>query len=89
MRGSLNEQMIRDCCGDTGSEQAQVALCYELPEGQDSFTDGLAAQRALTAKLRQIHGPKAESIAVFVVSTHDGQRVEDCATDWGATEVRA
>ncbi len=80
--------MIRDCCRDGCPEQAQVALCYELPHNQDSFTDGLAAQRALTAMLRQIHGPKAESIAVFVVSTHEGQRVEDCATDWGATEVR-
>ncbi len=89
MRGALTEQTVRDCCGEACTDGALIALCYELPQGHDSFIDGLAAQRRLTAILRQIHGARAETIAVFVVSSHDGQRVEDCARDWGATEVRA
>jgi hypothetical protein len=88
MRGAINEESVRRCCRDLPTENAAIAVCYELPPGHDGLVEGLAAQRALTAMLRQVRGADAETIAVFVVSDREGQRVDDCASAWGATEVR-
>ena len=75
-------------CADAAWRGADLALCYVLPQGDDGLHAGLAAQRALTAALRQAHGADAEHIPVFVACNRIGERVNDYATAWGATEVR-
>lgn len=89
MKGSINEQTVRECSAGALLDDVPLAVCYQLPNGADGLHEGLSAQRSLTELLRQVHGARAEAIAIFVASERDGQRVEDCADAWGATEVRA
>ena len=60
-----------------------------LAEGDAGLAAGLRAQRELTTRLRDAVGELAERVAVLVAWDQDGYRVEDCARDWGATEVLA
>jgi hypothetical protein len=41
----------------------------------------------VTLALRRIGEAAVESVAVFAASERDGERVDDCARAWGATEV--
>ena len=89
IRGVIDPAALARCLADVATEGAELALCYELPPGGDGLRDGLAAQQALTAALRQIRGARAEGIPVFAASARDGERLEDYASAWGATDVKA
>jgi hypothetical protein len=71
-----------------GERDAAIAFCYELPPGRDGLAEALAAQRSLTALLRQHQATTAESIPIFVATNRAGESVDDCASAWGATEVK-
>jgi len=88
MRGQIDEQSVRSWAAGIPVDETHIAVCYELEPGADGLEDGLAAQRALTEVLRHVHGSRAEAIAIFVSSTRDGESVAECASAWGATEVR-
>lgn len=93
MQGRIDHATVARCSSELEAAAAspmgaQVAICYQLPAGRDGLHEGLAAQRALTNALREAQGDRAESVPVFVVSDRDGERLDDCATAWGATEVK-
>lgn len=87
IRGLVDELELKRRCAGAPNDNTWVAICYELPPGQDGLAEGLSAQRTLTQVLRAVFGAKAEYIPVFVASDRDGERTEDCVRDWGATEV--
>jgi hypothetical protein len=87
MRGDIDEASVRARCQGLPPDGSSLAICYELPSGHDGLYDGLSAQRRLTSMLRNVCGRKAEEVAVFVVADREGERVEDYARAWGATEV--
>ncbi len=87
MRGAIDGKALARCWDGLSREGVAIAICYELPAGEDGLLEGLAAQRALTAALRELAGADAEAVAVFAVSDRDGERVADYASAWGATEV--
>jgi hypothetical protein len=87
MRGPIDERNVASCCAKIAGDAAEFAICYELAPGLDGLHEGLAAQRALTALLRQLRGARAESIPIFVSCQRAGERAADYATAWGATEV--
>jgi hypothetical protein len=89
LRGPITPEAIRERWAQLSGEVAELAVCYELPQGHDGFVDGLLAQRGITQALRQVCGPSAENIAIFVVTDHDGDRVDDYARVWGATVVHS
>lgn len=89
VRGPIDPEMFRRRYEVISSAQGAIAVCYELPAGHDGFHDALSAQREVTEALRQACGPSAEDIAIFAVSERNGDRVEDYAREWGATEVCA
>jgi hypothetical protein len=88
LRGAVNEAAVAQCYAQAGTDGAEVAICYELPSGLDGLREGLAAQRSLTAMLRQLREIQAETIPVFVASRREGERISDYANAWGATEVK-
>lgn len=88
LRGAVNHAAVAACCAKLGTDSAELALCYELPLGLDGLREGLAAQRSLTAFLRQLRQGQAEAIPVFVACDREGERISDYASAWGATEVR-
>jgi hypothetical protein len=88
LRGALDEAAVAQCYAQGGIDGAEVAICYQLPSGLDGLREGLAAQRTLTALLRQLPEIEAETIPVFVACDREGERISDYAAAWGATEVR-
>lgn len=90
MRGAISTRAVAHCCCEPlAGAEIQVAVCYELPASQNALRHCVAAQRRITAVLRLVHGEAAEAIAVFAACDRDGERVQDYATAWGATEVVA
>lgn len=89
LRGPITIDMVKSRCEPFSWGSGELAVCYELPPEADGFREALAAQRSVTEALRAARGSGAESIAIFAVSGRDGDRVEDCARDWGASEVWA
>ncbi len=89
LRGVIDADTVKRRCAEVAYEPLDLAVCYELPSGHDSFDDALSAQRALTELLREACGARAESVPIFTVSDRDGDRVDDYAREWGATEVCA
>jgi hypothetical protein len=77
---------IRQRCSALVAGGHEVAICYVLPP-PPSLKASLEAQRRITADLRQALASSAESIPVFVVSGSAGDGIDDCARDWGATDV--
>lgn len=89
LRGSIDSETMLQRWKEASLDFAELAVCYELPPDRNGFRDALMAQRAVTGALRRACGPQAESIAIFAVTDRDGERVDDYARAWGATEVRA
>jgi hypothetical protein len=88
LRGPIVESALTGSDVDFAADGVEVAICYELSFGRDGLQDGIAAQQALTALLRQRLGARAEAIPIFVACTRVGERIKDYVTAWGATEVR-
>jgi hypothetical protein len=76
---------------DAGREKRRPVLVVSqrLPNQMSESSNSLEHQRRITVALRRAFGALAEAIAVFIVTNGEGDRVEDCARAWGATEVRA
>lgn len=89
LRGPIDVETVKRRWETARADGAEYAVCYQLPQGSHGLPDMLSAQRTVTAALRKACGSRAESIAVFAITDREGDRVEDCARDWGATEVRA
>lgn len=89
LRGALDRVELRKRYASVSSDGNEIAVCLVLPPNAASLADGLEAQRALTRALREDFGEDAEGVTVLVASDHEGYRVEDCAREWGATEVLA
>lgn len=91
LRGPVDAATVREECRVAQLAVAgphKMAVCHVLASGQDSIADALRAQRQVTALLRHVLGTAAaERVPVFVASERDGQRVEDCGREWGATVV--
>jgi hypothetical protein len=87
IRGSIRLEAVKTQWQAACEEACELAFCYVLPAGRDGFLDAVRAQRAVTTALRQTCGAEAEKVAVFAACERDGERVEDCASAWGATEV--
>ena len=89
VRGEIDSEVLARRCEELSPAvvDAQIAICYQLPPGQDGLLESLNAQRALTKALRAARGAAAEEVPVFVASERDGERLDDCAKAWGATEV--
>lgn len=83
----LDRETLRQRCTVAGALAHEVAVCLVLPRELAGLADVLRAQRELTRALRAALGESAEGVAVLVASDNDGYRVEDCAREWGATEV--
>jgi hypothetical protein len=69
------------------SEHHEVAACKVAPE-LTSLSESLDVQRRTSSMLRHLLGDPAENIAVFAISGRPGDNVEDCAREWGASEVQ-
>jgi len=84
--GLIEAEVLRERLASQVTSEHEFAICYVagVPSG---LARTLNAQRALTAVLREVLGDSAESVAIFVVSGADGDGVEECATEWGATNV--
>lgn len=91
LRGEIGDELLHTHAAliNAAGEQTLIALCYELTSGADGLAESLAAQRELTTALRRLSGPRAEGIPIFVVSATQGERVQDYAAAWDATEVVA
>jgi hypothetical protein len=89
LRGPLDAASLRARCQVIAAESGEVAVCLVLEEHSPSLAEAVDAQRAITRALRMVLGDKAETIAVFVASGREGDRVEDWAREWGATVVIA
>jgi hypothetical protein len=88
LAGSVEPAIIEQRCGGVVGDGHEVAVCYRFP-AEVALPKILDAQREVTAALRRVFGPAAEAIPVFVATNAEGDRVEDCALAWGATDVRA
>ena len=80
-------ESIRERCSPLIADGHEIAVCYVLPAGE-GLRASLETQREITVALRQAFGASAEAIPVFVISGLDGDGVDDCAREWGATDVR-
>jgi hypothetical protein len=88
LAGSVELGVIEQRCAGVVGDGHEVAICYRFPS-EVALPRILDAQREVTAALRRVFGQAAEAIPVFVATNADGDRVEDCAAAWGATDVRA
>lgn len=90
LQEGLDRETLRMRCTVDGAASAashEIAVCLVLAREKAGLADVLRAQRDLTRLLREALGDRAEGVAVLVASDSDGYRVEDCAREWGATEV--
>lgn len=88
LAGPPDGETLRNRCPSSDFDAVELAVCCVLPAGRTGLSEGLLAQRELTSALRGVLGEVAERVTVLVAWDEDGYRVEDCARDWGATEVR-
>jgi hypothetical protein len=88
-RGPVRAEDLRRCREALAEASCEVAVCVVLPEGRSGLRDAIREQRAVTAALRHVFGPEAETVAVFAATDEEGNRPSDCARAWGATEVVA
>jgi hypothetical protein len=88
MRGPIDAEVLRRRCESMAEGAAVLAICYELPSGSEGLPEAVQAQRTITEALRAGCGSRAESIAIFAVTDREGDRVADCAREWGATMVK-
>jgi hypothetical protein len=89
LRGPIDAGTVRRRCTFDVEGPYEMAVCHVLPQGSDGIRDGLRAQQEITAALRVAMGRRAESVAVLVASEREGDGVDDCAREWGATLVYA
>ncbi|MFZ5890707.1 MAG: hypothetical protein ACOY0T_06615 [Myxococcota bacterium] len=87
LRDPLLPESIAQRCGQLAAQGHQVAVCYVAPT-QLGLRAVLEVQRKVTLALRRALDNLAEDIPIFVVTEREGDRVEDCARAWGATEVQ-
>jgi len=80
------DQLQQRCAGLVNSG-TELAVCCVL-DTHTNLRESLEYQRRVTVALRRAFHSYAETIPVFIVTNGDGDRVEDCARSWGATEVR-
>jgi hypothetical protein len=78
---------VQQRCAGLVNPGVELAVCCVVDERTD-LQVSLEHQRRITVALRRAFGALAETIAVFIVTNGEGDRVEDCARAWGATEVR-
>jgi hypothetical protein len=88
-RGPIDAGTVRRRCTLEVEGPYEMAVCQVLSPGSDSIRDGIRAQQEITAALRVTMADRAESIAVLVASERQGDGVDDCAREWGATLVYA
>jgi hypothetical protein len=86
-RGPIEVGEMRRLCTLPVDEPLELAICHVLPLGSDAFSDGLRAQKEITAALRVVLGQRAETVAVFVACDGSHDDVDECAREWGATLV--
>lgn len=87
LRDPIIVDAVRERCGQAMAEGHSVGVCY-VPTDPLGLQAVLDAQRRVTQALRHALDKRAEGVPVFVASERDGDRIEDCARAWGATEVR-
>jgi hypothetical protein len=87
LSGSVEADVIKQRCVPAIDEGHEVALCYVLTTHPD-LRVAIGVQQAVTATLRRTLGQSAENIPVFVATDAEGDRVEDWAQAWEATDVR-
>jgi hypothetical protein len=89
MRGKIDiESLERLFARVSLGHDGDVAIGYELPTADCGLGDALAAQQAITAALRRHYGSAAEEMAVFVAADREGERIDDLAEAWRASEIR-
>jgi hypothetical protein len=86
-RGRIEVGEVRRRCAVPIEGPHELAVCHVLPGGGDTFSEGLRAQKELTAALRVVLGDRAETVAVLVACEGGEYDLEDCAREWGATLV--
>jgi hypothetical protein len=87
LRGPIDIGAVRRRCALDVTGPYEMAVCHVLPAGHDGIRDGLHAQKEITAALRVVLGGRAENVAVLVASERQGEGVDECAKEWGATLV--
>ncbi len=93
LRGPIDSEVLERSCTIAVRDRLQenepyeMAICLVLPVGRDGIYEGLQAQREVTRTLRGIMGSGAETIAILVASDRQGDEVDACAREWGATIV--
>jgi hypothetical protein len=87
LRGPIRTETVKARWQAVSRDRHELAFCYVLPPDNDGLAESVRAQRAVTLALRRIGEAAVESVAVFAASERDGERVDDCARAWGATEV--
>jgi hypothetical protein len=82
----IEAETIRRRCAGLLAGGHEIAVCYVLSP-QAGLQASLEAQRRITMELRHALETSAETIPVFVISGLEGDRIDDCARAWGATDV--
>jgi hypothetical protein len=83
---SVTEDAVRQRCLPHVRQGHDLAVCY-VAAAHTSLLDTLDVQRKVTSVLRQVLDGSAEQVPVFVVTQRAGDDIEECARNWGATEV--
>jgi len=84
--GLIEAGVLRERLSSQVTTGHELAICY-VAGAPSGLARTLNSQRALTALLREVLGDSAENVAIFVVSGADGDGVDECAAEWGATNV--
>ena len=87
LQDPIATESIQERCSQLIAEGHEIAVCHVLPAGE-GLRASLETQRKITMELRVAFGASAEAIPVFVISGLDGDGVDDCAREWGATDVQ-
>jgi hypothetical protein len=89
LRAAIDAETVRRRCPPSVAQTHQMAVCYVLKPHEAGIEASVEAQRRITLSLRQALNQRAETIPVFVVTGRDGDGIDDCAREWGATVVDA
>jgi hypothetical protein len=89
LRAPIDVETVRRRCSLGVAQAHEMAVCYVLQPHETSVEAAVQAQRRITDSLRQVLDRWAETIPVFVVTECDGDGIQDCASEWGATVVDA
>ncbi len=87
LRAATDVETLRQRFRPSVAETHEMAVCYVLPDNEQGIGAMVEAQRRITVSLRRALDQRAERIAIFVVTDRDGDSVDACARDWGATVV--